>query len=85
MPVVDCIVAASPNDSKDDGKPVMLFFSATCTAEQIKNNDVVYEVERRATDLGYEDPMVTFLRDNGPRWLFEHFIDPMKIDISDND
>lgn len=68
--IINCVVA-SFNAS---GAPDFYFCKVEC-AECDYDNGVHYELaEDAARGEGYAGPMVSFDENDGPDWLFEHFV-----------
>lgn len=69
---VKCVVACH----NAAGEPDFYFCKVVCTAEEYYNGKHYDKAIQAAKDAGYEHQYVVFEKDDGPRWLFKHFIWP---------
>lgn len=68
--IINCVVAAVSADGAAD-----FYFCKVQCAQYEYDNGTHYELaEAAAEDDGYERPMVTFDENDGPDWLFDHFV-----------
>jgi hypothetical protein len=67
--IIKCVVACMSTEGAD------FYFCRVKCAQDDYDNGVHYEIaEDAAGQDGYERPMVTFDENDGPEWLFEHFV-----------
>ena len=67
--IIKCVVACTSTEGPD-----FYFCKVACTQEEY-DTGVHYEVaEAAAEEDGYDRTMVTFDENDGPEWLFEHFV-----------
>lgn len=68
--MIKCVVACH----NASGEPDFYFCVVDCSAAE-RDDGVHYDVaEYAAGENGYEHAMVIFDEQDGPRWLFEHFV-----------
>jgi hypothetical protein len=67
---IKCVVACLNAEGASD----FYFCKVECRQEQYDNGEHYNIAENQAWSEGYEGPMVTFDENDGPNFLFEHFV-----------
>jgi hypothetical protein len=68
--VVKCVVACRNAEGASD----FYFCKVECSQDQYDNGEHYEIAEYQARSEGYEGPMVAFDENDGPNFLFEHFV-----------
>jgi hypothetical protein len=67
--IIKCVVACMRTEGAD------FYFCKIQCAQYEYDNGTHYDMAEMAADTdGYDSPMVTFDENDGPDWLFEHFV-----------
>lgn len=67
--IVNCVVACMTTEGAD-----FYFCRVNCSQDEY-DRGIHYDMAEMAADEdGYDSPMVTFDENDGPDWLFEHFV-----------
>jgi hypothetical protein len=67
---IKCVVACINASGESD----FYFCQVACSPEEYDEGAHYEAAENLAATEGYEGPMVTFDENDGPSWLFEHFV-----------
>ena len=68
--VIKCVVACY----NAAGEPDFYFCKVACTQEEYDNGDHYGKAVAAALDAGYGEQFVVFDENDGPAWLFDHFV-----------
>ena len=67
---IKCVVACRNAEGVSD----FYFCKVDCTQEEYDNGSHYELAENSAISEGYEGPYVAFDENDGPDWLFDHFV-----------
>ena len=68
--IIKCVVACRNAEGASD----FYFCKVECSEAEYDVGDHYDVAEQSAEDEGYEGPMVAFDENDGPEWLFDHFV-----------
>lgn len=67
---IKCVVACR----NCEGVPDFYFCKVKCSQEQYDNGEHYEIAEDAASKEGYEGPLLAYDENDGPDWLFDHFV-----------
>jgi hypothetical protein len=67
---IRCVVSCR----RFDGVPDFYFCIVECTPTQFYAGDHYDAAQAKAREEGYEDCQVVYDQNDGPNWLFDHFV-----------